>query len=75
MFGIMPATFMHVSAGRQLQQMTELGGSFSVGKFVLLSLLGCLVLLPTWEPVQKRLDKLLNSGQESVVDQLKKNKK
>jgi hypothetical protein len=32
--------------------MTELGSQFSIGKFVLLSFLGCLVLLPTWEPVQ-----------------------
>lgn len=75
MFGIMPATFMHVSAGRQIQQMTELGSQFDVTKFVLLSLLGVIVLLPTWGPVQSRLDRLLNRGQGSVVEEIHSLKK
>ncbi len=66
-FGIMPATFMHVSAGRQLQQMTELGGAFDVWRFVWLSLLGVTVLLPTWGPVQRLIDRVLNRG-ESAID-------
>lgn len=74
MFGIMPATFMHVSAGKQLQEMSEMGSQFSVTKFVLLSLLGGIVLLPTWGPVQRRLDSILNRGTSVVaeVDQIKK---
>lgn len=57
---------MHVSAGRELQQMTELGGSFDVWRFVWLSLLGLVVLLPTWGPVQRFLDRLLN--REAAID-------
>lgn len=74
-FGIMPATFMHVSAGRELQQMTELGGAFDVWRFVWLSLLGVVVLLPTWGPVQRLLDRILNRGDgamDSGLLQLKK---
>jgi uncharacterized membrane protein YdjX (TVP38/TMEM64 family) len=74
MFGIMPATFMHVSAGKQIQEMSEMGSQLNVTKFVLLSLLGVVVLLPTWGPVQTRLDKLLNRG-ASVVDEAKQMKK
>jgi hypothetical protein len=63
---VVPATFMHVSAGRELQQMTELGGAFDFWRFLWLSLLGVVVLLPTWGPVQRLLDKLLN--RESAID-------
>ncbi len=73
-FGIMPATFMHVSAGQQLASMTDLGGQFSLLRFALLSLLGCVVLLPTWPPVQRRLDALLNRDQAIDLDALKKAK-
>ncbi len=70
-FGIMPATFMHVSAGQQLAEMTDLGGQFSLTRLLLLSLLGGIVLLPTWPPVQRRLDSFLNRGQELDLDDLK----
>jgi uncharacterized membrane protein YdjX (TVP38/TMEM64 family) len=71
-FGIMPATFMHVSAGQQLAEMTDLGGQFSFTRLLLLSLLGGIVLLPTWPPVQRRLDAMLNRGQELDLDGLTK---
>ena len=67
----MPATFMHVSAGQQLAEMTDLGGQFSLTRLLLLSLLGGIVLLPTWPPVQRRLDSFLNRGQELDLDDLK----
>ena len=70
-FGIMPATFMHVSAGQQLAEMTDLGGQFSFAKLGLLSLLGVVVLLPTWPPVQRRLDALLNRGETVDASELK----
>lgn len=71
-FGIMPATFMHVSAGQQLAQLSDLGGSGALARLALLSLLGGLVLLPTWPPVQRRLDALLNRGQRLDLEELKK---
>jgi uncharacterized membrane protein YdjX (TVP38/TMEM64 family) len=74
-FGIMPASFMHVSAGQQLAEMTDLGGQFSLTRLLVLSLLGAVVLLPTWPPVQRRLDALLNRGQKLDLDDLQSEKK
>lgn len=61
---------MHVSAGRELQQMTELGGAFDVWRFVWLSMLGFVVLLPTWSPVQRLLDRILNRGEAAIDSEL-----
>lgn len=47
--------------------MTEMGGALDLWRFVWLSLLGCVVLLPTWGPVQRLLDRMLNRGAGGAI--------
>jgi len=59
-FGVMPQTFVAVKAGLTLQELNSPSDVIN-GKIILnLFGLALLSLLPTWPPVSKRIDLILN---------------
>ncbi|EGG16023.1 hypothetical protein DFA_09695 [Cavenderia fasciculata] len=62
--GIAPATFIAVKAGLSLQELTKPSDIFDTKSILSMALLALLSILPTLDPVKRRLDKLLNKKQE-----------
>ncbi|KAF2073514.1 hypothetical protein CYY_005164 [Polysphondylium violaceum] len=58
--GIMPATFLAVKAGLSIQEIQKPSDIFDLKSILTMALLAILSILPTLDPVKKRLDKLLN---------------
>ncbi|GAM27402.1 hypothetical protein SAMD00019534_105770 [Acytostelium subglobosum LB1] len=58
--GIMPATFLAVKAGLAIQEISKPGDIFDFKSVASMALLAVLSIVPTLDPVRRRLDKLLN---------------
>eukprot|EP01116_Phalansterium_solitarium_P005258 TRINITY_DN16749_c0_g1_i1.p1 TRINITY_DN16749_c0_g1~~TRINITY_DN16749_c0_g1_i1.p1 ORF type:complete len:296 (-),score=92.68 TRINITY_DN16749_c0_g1_i1:132-1019(-) len=67
-FGIMPATFVAVRAGLTLQQLESPSDVLNLSTILTLFGLGFLAIIPTLDPVKRRVDAFLNKAADAAPD-------
>ncbi|EFA75884.1 hypothetical protein PPL_10456 [Heterostelium album PN500] len=65
--GIMPATFLAVKAGLAIQEISKPGDIFDAKSIASMGLLAILSILPTLEPVRRRLDQIINRNNNATT--------